>query len=320
MLLVCTSFIYSAVVNHEVRQIYHIYDENKELIDSAPIAPRKEAWLGTDKLGYDMLSKVLIGAKFTILGALTIAFLRMMVSVPLGLVLGTYFPKGQKYLTSLVDVFHFVPLSVVALYLLQPFLFLKAGQEPVYSLTERIAIEIVVLTILTVPVLSVLIGNETRELFKEEYVSSAKTLGGSKLHIIKKHIFPALRERFFILFGQQFVQTLIVMAHLGLFFLYFGGTIFPSEGGDPPKSVTNEWSGLIGGSKIFLQWAPWIPLTPIVCFAVTILAVMLMVEGFSRVTSGRPVYFKRKNTQTLSAEKKRLRKKENSFDFLDKSM
>ncbi|PGT90540.1 hypothetical protein [Bacillus sp. AFS040349] len=55
--LLLTSFIYTAAVDNEVYQIYHIYDENKELIDSAPIAPRKESWLGTDKLGYDMLSK-----------------------------------------------------------------------------------------------------------------------------------------------------------------------------------------------------------------------------------------------------------------------
>ncbi|TXC89463.1 ABC transporter permease subunit [Metabacillus litoralis] len=319
--LVTASFIYSHIVNNEVKQIYHIYGEDNELVDSAPIAPRKEALLGTDKLGYDMLSKVLIGAKFTILAALIIAILRMVISVPIGLIVGTYFSKTKKYLNSLVDAFHFIPLTIIALYLLQPVLYMRP-EGFTYSLTERMGIEILVLAILTVPILSVLIGNEAGELLKSEYVISAKTLGGSNLHIIVKHIIPIMKDRFFILFGQQFVQTLIVMAHLGLFNLYFGGTLvsFDKMGTDPPQSMTNEWSGLIGGTKIFLQWAPWIPLTPIICFALTILAVSFMVEGFSRVTTGRPVYFKkRKKFNEDRMNKMDIESRSDQFKLLNKS-
>ncbi|WP_226669098.1 ABC transporter permease [Metabacillus litoralis] len=320
-ILVTVSFIYSHAVNNEVRQIYHIYGEDNELVDSAPIAPRKEVLLGTDKLGYDMLSKVLIGAKFTILAALVIALLRMVISVPLGLMLGTYFTKTKKYVNSLVDAFHFIPLTIIALYLLGPVLYMQPEGFS-YSLTERMGLEILVLALLTVPILSVLIGNETSELLKSEYVMSAKTLGGTRFHIILKHIVPILKDRFFILFGQQFVQTLIVMAHLGLFNLYFGGTLlsFDPMAADPPRSITNEWSGLIGGTKIFLQWAPWIPLTPIVCFALTILAVTFMVEGFSRVTTGRPVYFKkRKDRHNGKIDNKSVENKSNQFQLLNKS-
>lgn len=299
--LLITSFVYSSVVDHQVRQIYHVYDENKELIDSAPIAPRKEAWLGTDKLGFDMLSKVLIGAKFTILAAILIAFLRMVISVPLGLILGAYFPKGQRYFTSFVDAFHFIPLTIIALYLLTPVL-IQQHSGFTYSFTERIMIEVIVLTVLTIPIIMVLIGDETKELMKVEFIVCAKTLGGSRGHILLKHIVPMLKERIFILFGQQVVQALIVMAHLGIFNLYFGGTIMAQDqlASDPPRSFTNEWSGLIGGSKLFLQWAPWIPLTPIICFALTIIAVTFMVEGFSRVTTGRSVYFHKRHKKDSS--------------------
>jgi peptide/nickel transport system permease protein len=318
--LLSTSFIYSAVVNHEVSQVYHIFGEDNELIDSAPIAPRKEALLGTDKLGFDMLSKVLIGAKFTIIGVFVIAFLRMVISIPLGLVLAVYFPRLQKYVNSLVDAFHFIPLTVIALYLLSPVL-IQPVDGFAYSLLERMSIEVIVLTFLTVPILIVLIGNETKELWKSEFVTSAKALGGTKRHIMMKHIFPLLKDRFFILFGQQFVQTLLVLAHLGLFHLYFGGTIMSHPGAvsaDPPQSVTNEWSGLIGGTQIFLQWAPWIPLTPIVCIALTILAVTFMVEGYSRVTTGRPVYFKRKK-KVLKTVSRDEHPNVPDFTFLDKT-
>jgi peptide/nickel transport system permease protein len=318
--LLSTSFIYSEIVDHKVRQIYHIFGEGNELIDSAPIAPRKEVPLGTDKLGYDMLSKIIIGAKFTIIAAFVIAALRMMISIPLGLALGSYFSRLQKFVNSLVDVFHFIPLTIIALYLLSPVLIQYPGAVT-YSLMERMTIEVIVLTLLTIPILTVLIGNETSELFKSEFVLSARTLGGTRRHILIKHISPLLKTRFLILFGQQFVQTLLVMAHLGLFNLYFGGTLMSDPGaleGDPPQSLTNEWSGLIGGTKIFLQWAPWIPLTPIVCFALTILAVTFMVEGYSRVTTGRPIYFKRKKVDGKSM-KHEVKTKSIDFTFLNKT-
>lgn len=192
------------------------------MLASSPFSPRLAIPLGTDELGFDMLSKVLIGAKYTILAAITISVLRMIISIPLGLIIGSYFSKF-RYLSSMFDAFHFIPLSLIALYLLSPVLFSGPNGFD-YSLTERIVIEIIVLTILTVPVLAMLIGNETNELIKKEFIISAKILGGSKFHIAKKHIFPLLKERFWILFGQQITQTLLVMTHLGLFNLYFGGT------------------------------------------------------------------------------------------------
>ncbi|WP_078435395.1 ABC transporter permease [Metabacillus halosaccharovorans] len=313
--LLMTSFIYTAIVNSDVRQIQLLYDNNGDLLASSPISPRWGIPFGTDLIGYDMLSKVLIGAKYTLLAAISIAALRILISIPFGLILGSYLSKFTKYLNSIIDIFHFIPLSLIALYLLSPVLYSSSnGFE--YSLTERIVIEVIVLTVLAVPVLALLIGNETNELFKEEFVISSKIMGGSKLHIIRKHIFPLLKARFWILFGQQITQTLLVMVHLGLFNLYFGGTVITyGDFADPPKSMTNEWSGLIGGTKNYIRSAPWIPLTPIICFALTILAVTLMIEGYNRVSTGKSLYVIRKKDKKNNTESSRNRVNTSKFKF-----
>ncbi|WP_368657082.1 ABC transporter permease [Metabacillus halosaccharovorans] len=313
--LLMTSFIYTAMVNSEVRQIQLLYDNNGDLLASSPISPRWGIPFGTDLIGYDMLSKVLIGAKYTLLAAISIAALRMLISIPFGLILGSYLSKFNKYLNSIIDIFHFIPLSLIALYLLSPVLYSSSnGFE--YSLTERIVIEVIVFTVLAVPVLALLIGNETNELFKKEFVISSKIMGGSKLHIIRKHIFPLLKARFWIIFGQQITQTLLVMVHLGLFNLYFGGTVITyGDFADPPKSMTNEWSGLIGGTKNYIRSAPWIPLTPIICFTLTILAVTLMIEGYNRVSTGKSLYVIRKKDKKTNTESSRNRVNKSKFKF-----
>ncbi|PMC36382.1 peptide ABC transporter permease [Bacillus sp. UMB0899] len=294
--LMTISIIYTLIVNGEVQQIQILYDEKGEVTESSPLSPSLSPFLpfGTDELGFDMLSKVIIGAKYTLFAAITIASLRMIISIALGLSLGFCSPKLNNYINSMIDGFNFIPLSLISLYLLSPFLY-SGPNGFSYSLNERILIEVIVLTALAVPVLAVLIGNETNELLKKEFIKCAKTLGGSKFYIVRKHILPILKVRFWILFGEQFKQTLIVMTHLGLFNLYFGGTeITYGSFADPPQSVTYEWSGLIGGTKNYISWAPWIPLAPIICFTLTILAITFMVEGYVRVNKNETVYVTRK--------------------------
>ncbi|MBN8193403.1 ABC transporter permease subunit [Bacillus sp. NTK074B] len=290
--IVLASFVYTMIWGNEVRKLYFI-SENAMPIESAPISPKWAYPFGTDPLGLDLLGKIIIGGKYTILTAILIALLRVMIALPIGFIIGIYLQKYKKSINGLIDSFHYIPLSILAYFLLFPVLW-----EPFNGFTttifQRFLIEILVLTLLIVPIISALLGNEISLIYKEEFILSAQILGASKYRIITKHIFPMIKEKLFILFGQQVMQTLIIFIHLGLLKLFVGGTnvdysIMP----DPPKSITYEWSGLIGDSFRYLQGAPWVPLTPILFFASTMFAVALMIEGYVRSTSGYSYYFKK---------------------------
>ncbi|MFD1735128.1 ABC transporter permease [Bacillus salitolerans] len=285
--LVLSSFLYTAIYHNEIPQDRYLYDDNGRIVDSSPLSPSKEIWFGTDRDGFHMLHKVIIGAKFTILAALGIAFLRVLVAIPIGMILSSYLTKSRKYINGFVDSFHYIPLSLIAYYILYPVLWMgPAGYQ--HTLTERVVIEVVVLTVLTLPILSVLIGNEGSFIMKKDYIISAQTLGASRWHIIRKHILPSMKEKFMIMFGQQVVQVLLIFSHLGLLKLFFGGTVVSYDPlfRDPPSSSTLEWSGLIGDAQQHLYTAIWIPFTPILFFAITIFAVNLMIEGFTKVSTG----------------------------------
>ncbi|MEI5908277.1 ABC transporter permease subunit [Bacillus spongiae] len=291
-LFLVSSFTYSFIWDDEIRQEFFVRSAEGKIIDDAPYGPTGSFLLGTDNEGFDLLGKIIVGAKYTILGAFAVAFLRMIISIPIGLLLGTVFRKQKRFVNGFADSFHFVPLSIIAYYILSPILNMTPdGFEN--TLFERIGIEIVILALLTVPIISTLIGNETMLIYQKEYVQCAKTVGASKVRIVRKHIYPALREKLFVLFGQQIMQAFIIFSHLGVVNLFLGGTILTFGFGpqDPPLSVTNEWSGLIGSSFRWMETAPWIPLAPIICFGLAILAVALMIEGYVIATSGRSHYF-----------------------------
>lgn len=287
--MLVASFVYTMVWGNKVRRLYFISVEGV-VVESSPISPKWLFPFGTDPLGLDMLGKIIIGAKYSIITALVIAFLRVLLAIPLGLILGTFLMKYKKYINGWIDSFHYIPLTILAYFLLEPVLW-EPFEGFSTSIVERFVIEILILTLLIVPILSALLGNEVSILYKQEFIMSAKTLGAGKWRIIFKHILPSMKEKLVILFGQQFMQTLIIFIHLGLLSLFLGGTDVDYQlVNDPPRSMTYEWSGLIGDSFRYLQGAPWIPLTPILFFSATMLSVSLMIEGYVQATSGQSYY------------------------------
>jgi peptide/nickel transport system permease protein len=291
--LVILSFIYTAAVHNKVHQVMFLFDKNGKLEAASPISPRWKLPFGTDRPGNDMLSKILLGAKYTILGALSVAAIRMAMAIPIGLFLGLHLKRYKKYIASLVDSFHFIPLTVIAFYILVPVLMEPENGFRI-SLFARMFLEVIILAALTVPVIAVVIGNETGRLIQNEYVMCAKTLGAGQWRLIIKHIIPGMKEKLFVLFGQQMRQALIVLSHLGYLKLFFGGSHVTMGGEDPPMSITYEWSGIIGDTFNYLHTAVWVPLIPISCFAVTMIAVSFMIEGYVQATAGHTHYYKKK--------------------------
>lgn len=276
------SFVYEWIWGNVPRQIYYVM-ENGRAVEGAPLSPSWQYPLGTDQYGYDLLGKLMLGAKYTILAALAVAALRMLIAVPAGYILGIYLDKHRKWLSSFADSMHYIPLTLFAAYVLTPVLWMP---EEGFSTTlwERIAIQVVMMAILTVPIVSILIANEAALLKDKEYILAAKTLGAGRLRIIRKHLYPQMREKIAVLYGQQVMETFIILAHLGLLDLFLGGTKVSYDPlfGDPPMSISYEWAGLFGSTFRYLQGAPWLPLMPVLFIGLAIFSVSLMMEGYLR--------------------------------------
>lgn len=307
VLVIGISVIYSTTTNDHVDQVRIIYEADGLTIKSMPPHPPGMPFLlGSDNVGFDYLDRLIIGAKFTLIFGLLIAGLRVLFGL-LGGILFAFFLKDKKqdWVEKLVDAIHFLPLTVIAYVLLQPILAVRPGMET-YTLAERILLEIIVLTVIVIPLTTVLIGNNIKHVLQSEFIISARVLGGNKFHILRRHVLPHIGPRVAILFGQQFIQVLIVFIHLGVFQFFFGGTIFRS--GSPPTSVTNEWSGLIGAAKNEIgsgNTDVWLILCPLVAFMLSIIAMQLIIDGVKETQQAKVgvMYLTSKARKTKNGEK-----------------
>lgn len=281
------SLVYSFVTDSHVDQMRLFYaDDGVTLISAMPFAPTEPFFFGSDKLGYSLFDQLVVGAKYTLFFALLIAFLRVIGGLLFGILYSFYLDRGiQKWIAKLADSIHFMPLSLVAYILLTPIL-LPSMEGYTNSFTERVLLETVILTILVLPLTTVLIGKEMNHVLESEFITSAKVLGGNKLTLFTRHVLPHIGARLTILFGQQFIHILLIFMHLGLFNYFFGGTkvshdpMFP----DPPMSSTYEWSGLIGQvGRTTLSSGQYWYFYILAAFMITIFAMQLIIQGVKEI-------------------------------------
>ncbi|MFJ8354025.1 ABC transporter permease [Bacillus paramycoides] len=256
------------IFDGNIRELTMMYNEKGEL-EAAPFSPSSKFWFGSDDKGRDLVQLIIEGAKWTVGASIVIAFLRVAIGGVIGLLLGMYSKRSFPVISSFFDPFSIVPMVMISYFMLNEVLTFDSGEE-VVPLYLRVAFQIIVLACLAVPTVMLYIAQEVKRIKKEEFILAATVLGGSKWQRLKRHIWPHLLPSFLLLVAQQFVSTLLLLLHLGLLQLFFGGTITFS--GMDPDSVTKEWTGLIGQNFRHLTTHTWIVLIPIAFYSMTILS------------------------------------------------
>jgi peptide/nickel transport system permease protein len=277
--LIIASILNTVLNDGNIRQTQFRADANGNLIDRAPYPPFTLYILGSDAYGYDLGHVLIEGAKWTIGIVLVVALLRIILSLIVSSFVFSLKPGLFNVIKSIFEPFSVVPQTIIAFFILFSVLW-RPGDGFHTSFWERAGFETIVLVLLAVPNLTIHLANEMRIVEKDAFIEAAKTLGAGKMRIFFKHIVPHVYEKWILLFGQQFIQSLTLLAHLGFMGLFFGGTIPPSDDGTPPRSVSFEWSGVIGGDISYLYSYSWIVLVPIGFFVATAISVALINDSF----------------------------------------
>ena len=282
--LLITSVIYTVVSDEPISQTLYVYSETGDIESAPPHPPSGSLLLGSDVYGYSILQKLVVGAKYTIFFSLLIGFLRVFSGYILGVFYTFFFSsKIRKVIKSIADGMQFLPLSIIAYLMLKPVLFLGSG-APMLDLWERILFEVIVLTLLVLPVMVNVIGNDMVDLTQKEYVEGAKVIGASNFRILMLYITPNILPRLIEHWGQHTIQTLYIFIHLGLFNIFFGGTILQNGAATgPPVSATAEWSGLVALSRdAFMTGQYWLVLSSLALFMIFILSIQSVINAVAK--------------------------------------
>ncbi|WP_462408637.1 ABC transporter permease subunit [Neobacillus sp. Marseille-QA0830] len=258
----------------EIRQTMVQVDDTGKIIGKPPYPPFSVYLLGSDIYGYDLGHKMVEGAKWTIGVVLVVTFFRMLLSLILSFLVYSLPNPIYSGMKTLFEPFSVVPQTIIAYFILYSVLWMTIDgfANPFW---QRALFETLILVIIAIPNLTIHISSEIRLVLKEEFIEASRVLGSGRTYIFFKHIVPHVYEKWILLFGQQFIQTLQLLAHLGFMLLFFGGTYVPygAPKEEAPHSVSFEWSGVIGGEVSYLYSYSWVVLVPIGFFILTAISV-----------------------------------------------
>jgi ABC-type dipeptide/oligopeptide/nickel transport system permease subunit len=201
--------------------------------------------LGTDQLGRDLLVRVMLGARTSLLIALSAVITSIVVGLPLGIVSGYYRGHVDNVLMRLVDTLLAFPALLLALTI-------SAMLGPNLQNT------IIAVGIAFTPFLARIVRGEALRVVQMPYVEAARASGTNDLMMIIRHILPNIMPQ--IIVQATISLAFAILAEAGLSFLGLGT--------QPPNS---SWGLMIQASRDYLDVAPWTALVPGAAVALTVL-------------------------------------------------
>jgi peptide/nickel transport system permease protein len=246
------------------------YDPNDNaamLRGAANAAPSARNWLGTDRNGYDVLSRTIYGAPTALavgLGAMLIASL---IGVLVGGVAGYFGGFVDEALMRGAEFFMVVPVFVVILAVVRLFGIIVVGTPLERIPNFNLMTIILLLGLFSWPQIARMTRAEFLRLRHAEFVEAARCIGTTQREILFRHILP------------NALPPLIVLVALGI-----GGAILAEAmvsflGFGDPKSIS--WGQILFFNYQSLKVAPWACLAPGTAIFVTVLGFNLLADGLT---------------------------------------
>jgi peptide/nickel transport system permease protein len=229
------------------------YPPLEQNISASLQAPSSAHLFGADKLGRDVFSRILYGARISLFTGLTVVLMASSVGILVGALAGYLGGWWDEAIMRITDIFFAFPSLILAMSI--------AG-----ALGPSLQNALIAVAVVSWPIYARLMRGQVLVLRDQEFVQAARTIGVGDLGILLRHILPNTLSP--LLVQASFDMGGTILAVSGLSFIGFGA--------QPP---TPEWGVMIseGRNYITAQW--WLTFFPAI-------AMLLVVTGFNLVGDG----------------------------------
>jgi peptide/nickel transport system permease protein len=207
--------------------------------------PSAKYWFGTDHIGRDMFSRILYGARLSVIIGLAGASLATFISIALGVISGYFGGKVDMITQRLVDAWMSFPELVILI--------------AVVSVVGPGMYQIIVILGLTFGIGgSRIIRGAVVSVRETMYIHSTQSMGASTWRVLWRHVLPNIMPPVLVLFSTRVGSVILVES--GLSFLGLGV---------PPPAPS--WGGMLSGAgRTYMYLAPWLALAPGLCLTMVV--------------------------------------------------
>jgi peptide/nickel transport system permease protein len=209
--------------------------------------------LGTDQIGRDYLSRLIYGARISMLIGVLTVITSGVIGITLGVIGGFYGGRTDDIVMFLITCRLSIPLILVAL-------------TVVALVGSSLAVVILTLGLLLWDRFAVVARTTTMQVRNLDYIAAAQAAGASRLHILVREVLPNIANHLVVVATLEMALAILLEAALS----------FLGLGVPPPLP---SWGLMIAEAKEYMFFSPWVIMTPGVVLFVLVLGINLLGDG-----------------------------------------
>lgn len=215
--------------------------------------PNSEHWFGTDEFGRDIFSRIIYGARTSLLVGFVSVGIAVVIGGALGAIAGYHGKRVDNVIMRLMDVLLAIPQTLLAIAI-------------VAALGTGLVNLMIAVGISSVPTYARIVRASVLTIREEEYIEAARASGTKNSKIIIKHILP------------NCVAPVIVQVTLGIAgaILTAAGMSFIGLGIQPPNA---EWGNMLSAGRDYIRGYSYMTMFPGLAIVITVLSLNLLGDG-----------------------------------------
>ncbi|MDH6232272.1 peptide/nickel transport system permease protein [Mesorhizobium soli] len=229
------------------------HDPYRVALDEQFLPPSATYWLGTDNFGRDLLTRILYGARISLVVGIVPSFISLMIGAVMGIISGYYGGRIDFIIMRLADTMIAFPSLLLAMVVM-------------YTLGANLFNIFIALSLVGWAGVARVVRAQALAVKEREFIEAARANGTKKRAIMIGHIFPNVIPTLIVLFSLSIPDAIMWESSLS----------FLGVGVQPPEA---SWGLLVAKGKEYLFSAPLVAIIPGVAILITVLAFNFVGDG-----------------------------------------